>query len=278
MTKKLIISSVAIGLVATVIPALAIELVAQNLSTPGTNRTLTLPAAADNARVISLGIAVDPVSGKTVEGFAFFHHREGHGGGPGGGGPPGGGGGDNKCFAHIAKGAAWDANEPWVVNTSNNEGFSQNFVFDNLTADIQKWEDAASVDILGDGSTTNSLLVADTVSPDGVNEVYFADVSGDNTIAVTIVWGIFNGPPFARELVEWDQVYDDVTFDWSNDGVSTSTMDFENIATHELGHTVGMDHPEDTCTEETMYAFAAEGETKKRDLNGGDIAGVANLY
>ena len=55
-------------------------------------------------------------------------------------------------------------------------------------------------------------------------------------------------------------------------------MDFENIATHELGHSVGMGHPADECTEETMYRFASEGETKKRDLNAGDIAGVNQLY
>ncbi|MEK6868829.1 MAG: matrixin family metalloprotease, partial [Nanoarchaeota archaeon] len=55
-------------------------------------------------------------------------------------------------------------------------------------------------------------------------------------------------------------------------------MDFENIATHELGHSVGMGHPDSTCTEETMYAYADYGETKKRDLNTGDTAGINSLY
>ena len=55
-------------------------------------------------------------------------------------------------------------------------------------------------------------------------------------------------------------------------------MDFENIATHELGHAMGMAHPADSCTEETMYRFASSGETKKRTLNAGDIAGIKGLY
>lgn len=55
-------------------------------------------------------------------------------------------------------------------------------------------------------------------------------------------------------------------------------MDFENIAAHEMGHSVGMGHPSGECTEETMYSTAALGETKKRDLNDGDIAGVSGLY
>jgi len=55
-------------------------------------------------------------------------------------------------------------------------------------------------------------------------------------------------------------------------------MDFENIATHELGHAIGLGHPSSTCTEETMYAFASLGETKKRDLNAGDVQGIDGLY
>ena len=50
------------------------------------------------------------------------------------------------------------------------------------------------------------------------------------------------------------------------------------MAAHEFGHSAGMDHPDDSCTEETMYAFSDEGETKKRTLNAGDIAGINKLY
>jgi hypothetical protein len=72
-------------------------------------------------------------------------------------------------------------------------------------------------------------------------------------------------------------VFDDVDFAWSTTG-SAGAMDLQNIATHENGHAAGMGHPGDSCTEETMYRFAGFGETKKRDLNYGDIAGVQALY
>ena len=39
-----------------------------------------------------------------------------------------------------------------------------------------------------------------------------------------------------------------------------------------------MGHSGSTYTEETMYAYAANGETKKRSLNTGDIAGIDGLY
>lgn len=51
-----------------------------------------------------------------------------------------------------------------------------------------------------------------------------------------------------------------------------------NIATHELGHAMGLGHPSDACTEETMFAYANYAETKKRDLNAGDMAGIKKLY
>lgn len=224
--------------------------------------------------VFDIGTSVD-VDGRVVQGRMLFHHRPGHNGGPGGSGGPNGGG--SSCFAFISKGAKWKTVEPWVVNTANTHGLSQSFVFDSLTADIGKWETESSADILGDGTTTASTLVADEVSPDNVNEVYFGDIAGEGVIAVTIVWGIFNGPPFARELVEWDLVFDQEDFNWSSTG-EAGKMDFQNIDTHEIGHATGMSHPEDTCTEETMFAFAEFGETIKRDLNGGDISGIQDLY
>ncbi|EKD22946.1 MAG: matrilysin (Metalloproteinase), partial [uncultured bacterium] len=81
-----------------------------------------------------------------------------------------------------------------------------------------------------------------------------------------------------REIVEWDLVFDQVDFDWSATGESTK-MDFENIATHELGHSTGMnDLYNSSCNLETMFGYASDGETIKRDLHTGDINGINLLY
>ena len=113
---------------------------------------------------------------------------------------------------------------------------------------------------------------------DGKNEVYFGSISEPGAIAITIVWGYFRGPPGARELVEWDMVFDQQDFSWSSNG-DANRMDFENIATHELGHAAGLDDLyTGECAEQTMYGYAAEGETKKRTLEAGDIAGISELY
>lgn len=251
------------------------------LTTPGTTRTLLLPKAADNSNVISLGTAVDPATGKVVEGLAIVHPKQNLAK-PGGTKPR-----TTTCYTYLAKGAKWKTVEPWVTNPSNIKGLDPTVVFDVLNNGVWKWEDAtdgnitngSGVDILGLGSTTSVSLVADLSAPDNQNEVYFADISDSNAIAVTIVWGIFSGPTFQRQLVEWDQVYDDVTFDWSAETAGVlGKMDFDNIATHELGHSVGMGDLYNSCTEETMYGYASEAETKKRDLNTGDITGIDKLY
>lgn len=256
------------------------------LETPGTAGTLVLPAPADNAPVLdvlALGSALDPGSGKVVEGYAFIHYDKKPA--KPGDKPGKGGGGGSACYAYLANGAKWKSAESWVMNTVNSRSLNGADLFDTQAVALAKWEDAADgtvgsgpgYNIFGGGSVTSTALVADTSSPDNQNEVYFGNISSSGAIAVTIVWGIFAGPPQGRELVEWDQVYDDVDFDWSLTGEAVK-MDFDNIASHEDGHSAGMDHPDDSCTEETMYRFGDYGETKKRDLNAGDIAGVNALY
>lgn len=284
MIKKIVvISALAAAFLISIPPATQAvpTLGTATLNVPGTTKTLVLPPAADNSPVISLGTAVDPATGKLVEGLAIIHRKD-NAAKPTGARPS-----KATCYTYLAKGASWKTVEPWLANLSNTRGLDPASLFNLVSGGVAKWEDATDgnvtngtgINVLGSGSTTADVLVADIVSPDNQNEVYFADISDSNAIAVTVVWGIFGGPPSGRQLVEWDQVYDDVTFDWSVDTVGISAkMDFDNIATHELGHSFGMADLYNACVDETMYGYSANAETKKRDLNTGDITGVDALY
>ena len=256
--------------------ALAALLNPATLVTPGTERTLKLPAAADHAEVISLGQAVDPQTGLVVDGYALIQHKRSEAAKP----PQAGNNGGSttgSCYAFMARGAKWKTVEPWVINPANTEGIDEAWLLQNFSQSITKWENAAGAEILGAGSSTANLLEADTLAPDGQNEVLFGEIADSGVIGVTIVWGVFSGPTQNRQLTEWDQVYDQTDFDWSTTG-EAGKMDFENISTHELGHTIGLTHPADTCSQETMYRYADYGETIRRDLGTGDIAGAAVLY
>lgn len=277
--KLLIAILIAISLVSSGFFLLDYAVAAPNQNASDTakqNAQVKIPSHAVQIApgIYHIGTAVH--DGMLVEGIMAFHHKEGHdkGGTGNGGGPTPT---TSTCYSLLAKDAKWKSKEPWILNPDNSEGLTGVFLLSNLSADIQKWEDESGSDIFGDGSLTGANLVADTVTPDGQNEIYFADIADPNAIAVTITWGIFSGKPSDRVLVEWDQVYDDFTFDWANDGDPTK-MDFENIATHEVGHAMGLSHPDNSCIEETMYAFASDGETKKRTLEAGDITGINKLY
>lgn len=259
--------------------------------------SVVLPPQAKEVapNVFYLGRAVD--QGRLVYGYAIIDYKKGYGKAVCGNGicEPGenarkcpvdcgdDGGGEEEpdtssCYTFFAKGAKWKTVEPWIVNPANSRGLKGTFVTPNLADNIGKWETAAGTNILGSGSITSETLVADTVETDGVNEVYFANIDEPGAIAITIVWGTFGAPPPFRELVEWDQVYNDVDFDWSASGEG-GKMDFENIATHELGHSVGLgDLYTVGCSEQTMYGYAQYNETKKRTLADGDITGVQTLY
>lgn len=243
--------------------------------------------------VFYIGESFDEQSGQTVQGYAFVTPKNESAkpdGTPGGSGKDNSGSGGtttSSCFAYISKGAYWKNNEQWLVTPTNTAKLDESYVFDTMVAGVSQWEDAASgalgdgksVDIFGNGTKTYDPLSLDTSSTDGKNEVLFGSISDPGVIAVTYTWGIFGGSPNNRMLVEWDMLFDQESFSWTNDGSQNpDSMDFANIAVHELGHAFGLSHPEDSCTEETMFRFASSGETKKIDLNAGDITGISKLY
>jgi hypothetical protein len=238
--------------------------------------------------VYLLGIAQH--NGKPVIGYSFIHHYHefakpekpgrdkggrGNGGGKGGGknkGSTGGGDNTSSCYAFINGGVKWNSAENYIVDPSNQSGMSNSFVYSNIAAATTAWNKQVSGNIFG-SRISGTVDGADTASPDNKNEVYFAEINESGVIAVTNVWFTYTGV-----IVEWDQVYDDIDFAWGNADTNTGVMDLLNIAAHEVGHAAGMNHPDSSCIVETMYAYASAGETKKRDLNTGDIAGIQALY
>ncbi|MEE8422799.1 MAG: matrixin family metalloprotease [Dehalococcoidia bacterium] len=240
----------------------------------------SLPAQAVEVApgIFSLGTAV--VNGRTVEGIAIAHHRDGH--------TKGGGGEDPTpeptatptpdpidlavaatCFSFINAGTSWATAEPWLFTPFGPATLA------HMDASLQAWDVEVGANIFGTGTATSGLS-ADGNAPDGANEAYFARIVGPGargTIAFTIIWWELNGP-----FIEWDMVFN-TRFSWATDG-SSNAMDFLNIATHETGHAAGMGHTEaiNDCSEQTMFPTGSNGETQKRTLDVGDIAGIKSLY
>jgi hypothetical protein len=249
-------------------------------------RPFSLPANAKQIakNVYDLGTGMH--NGEQVRGFAFIYRQDlsakpdGVGGGKN---DKGGTGGGSTCYAFIGSGAKWKSAENYIVDSTNQSGMSGNDVEAAIATATGLWNNEVKPSTIFGNQTTGTVDGADTTTPlDDQNEIYFADISdpsidSNNIIAVTVTWGVFSGPPRNRRLVEWDQVYNEA-FTFGDASINTGIMDFLGIAAHEVGHAAGMDHPESTCIDETMYAYASNGETKKRDLNDGDKAGIKSLY
>lgn len=180
--------------------------------------------------------------------------------------------GTNTCYKLM--GVKWAGTNPavsYVINPTNQQGLPQSFVTSAISISAETWDSATSKELF------NNKYQTDTLAQYGVqdykNAIAFGDYPQDGVIAVTLVW--YNR--FTKNIVEFDMELD-TDFEWGDAAVDPSKMDLQNIATHELGHSVGLSDLYNSCTPETMYGYSTEGETKKRDLNSGDIAGLRKIY
>jgi hypothetical protein len=118
---------------------------------------------------------------------------------------------------------------------------------------------------------------------DGQNIISWGRTSG-TALAVSYIW-YDSATGIAKEI---DTIFNNkFKWEWSDPSSWAAGQmcyfgayyDAQEILTHELGHTMGLD---DVYTAEyvnnTMYGYGATGETKKDTLTTGDVLGVSALY
>lgn len=153
----------------------------------------------------------------------------------------------------------------------------QNFV-EAIDAGFRPWRDPGNslLEFLPMGCTT-----ASSNRNDGVNTVTLitSDWAYDPTaIAITRNFYISGTSPRAGMILDTDILINAVNFTFSTSGAA-GRHDIRNIVTHEVGHFIGLGHETATVdADATMYALAALGETKKRDLAANDIQGLLAGY
>ncbi len=158
------------------------------------------------------------------------------------------------------------------INPANPQMLSESFVANAFSAAAETWDAATSSELF------NNVYTLDYNAQYGVqnfqNAIAFGDYPDNNVIAVTSVWFTRVG----KRIVEFDQLYN-TRFSWGDAVLNPNAMDLLNIATHELGHAVGLDDIyTTTCASVTMYGYAGYGELQKRTLEQPDVAGLQKLY
>jgi len=160
----------------------------------------------------------------------------------------------------------------YVINPSNPKGLSEEFVTSTILASAETWDSATLSELFNNNYEVN--YTANYGVQNFVNAIDFGDYPDDRVIAVTSVWYT----PVGKRIVEFDMRFN-TRFIWGDATLNTSVMDLQNIATHELGHGVGLaDIYSTTCSEVTMYGYSSYGETKERTLEQPDMTGLRLLY
>lgn len=127
-------------------------------------------------------------------------------------------------------------------------------------------------------TTTGPLVKAPTANRH--TDLMFGRAQG-SAIAVTYTWqwsdtGEYESDTIFNNRLAWAEIS---TAGPGDDGCNETVVrfDLQNIATHEFGHTYGLDHPPGDRYA-TMYAYGYTGETLKRTLATSDAAGIQALY
>lgn len=147
-----------------------------------------------------------------------------------------------------------------------------------LTDAAEAWDSNTVGNIFGTVTYGTVSIADETQAPDGKNEIMFGTFTNNGIIAQTTYWYSRRG----GEIFDFDIVFN-TYYTWGDSTISpggtSKSMDFLNIAIHEIGHGFGLsDLYQSKYNIQTMYGYAGADETSKRTLEYGDIAGIKALY
>jgi len=171
-----------------------------------------------------------------------------------------------STFAHWASGPV-----TFYVNPVNAD-VSQSAAVAALQAGMDVWNTQAGTSFRYQygGSATDTATAYDNR-----NVILFRNASNGSTIATTYSWWSSSNELLDSDIVFWDGGF---TFFTGNSGcgVVANGAYIEDIAAHELGHALGLNHS--TSTDATMYPSYSYCSMAFRTLAADDISGAKALY
>lgn len=181
----------------------------------------------------------------------------------------------NTCYKFL--GAKLPVTARYVINPTNPDGLNESLALWLISSGAEEWDRYTSAELFDDNFGIDFSADWDDVTPYGRNEFSFGAYPQSGVIAVTNIW--VSGRGKNKLIVDFDVLFNTAsTWQWGDATVNPALMDLQNIATHEIGHGLGLADLYNTCTAETMYGYSSEGDVGKRTLNSGDIVGIRSLY
>ena len=168
----------------------------------------------------------------------------------------------------------WGGSMNWYwVSSSTPSYLDQTNTLTSLRSAHTEWVNVVNWCGIGDGSTLNTAYqgtIGTNFGQNGINSVGWGSVaalglsgcSSPNTIACTEWWAS------GSTITESDTRFDNTgRTTWYNGSLSTRT-DVQSTMAHEMGHSAGFDHVNDSTN--VMYPTIFLGDTSNRELGRGD--------
>jgi hypothetical protein len=160
-----------------------------------------------------------------------------------------------------------------------NEGLSATAVKDAITSAANTWDDATNQNLFADSNmvtvTTDSAIIPGKY--DKKNVIAFRPYSAScNALASTSSWYQLTKVGGYYPLVESDIIFN-TKYNFGTAATAvTSKYDFQSVALHELGHTVGMGDIYGTSKNDGKQIMGYY--SGRHTLGNGDATGIWNLY
>lgn len=182
----------------------------------------------------------------------------------------------------------WGTSFPLQWNLNPNTGSNITGSVDAATV-IQEsfptWLQAPNTVLAASRGPNNTSVTSSNNSPQNQNVICFtcsADFGGDETLAITFTTVVDGaGAPdghggttqFAGQIIKADIFFNPATTYTTNGTGDDNIQDLQTVATHEIGHFLGLDHS--AVVRAVMFPFAPNS---LHTLSYDDVAGISVLY